>query len=92
MLSVCKIRPRFKPKVQVLTFCRRLVGSLSIAYVIGANSQGSRFLANSQQATHSLGPALLPGAFLVDWILSRTHSLGCTHLALMLTFNPGAIM
>ena len=80
-------QPRFGPKAQSLTLCRRLGGSLilSIAYGIEVNSQENRFFANAQQATHSLGSALLPGAFLVDWIPSRMCTLKCIYLALMLT-------
>ena len=84
-------RPRSESKTQALTVCQRLGGSLilSIAYGIEADSQNNQFFANAQQATHSLGPALLPGAFLVDWIPSRTRplKLKCTHPDPPLTFR-----
>ena len=82
-------RPRSDPKAQVLTFRQSLGGSLilSIAYGIEVDSQDNQFFANAQQATFSLGPALLPGAFLVDWIPSRTHSFECIRSAPTLTLH-----
>ena len=82
-------RPRCEPKVQALTSFQRLGGSLilSIAYGIEANSQENQFFANAQQATHSLGPTLLPGAFLVDWIPLRTRPFECICQAPSLTLQ-----
>ncbi|KAF9646882.1 cytochrome P450 [Thelephora ganbajun] len=54
----------------------RLLGGsliLSIVYGIEVDSQENQFFANAQQATYSLGPALLPGTFLVDWIPSLKY-------------------
>ena len=83
--SVRNVRLVLEPNSRVLTFRRRLGGSLilSIVYGIEAGSQEDQFFANAQQATYSLGPALLPGAFLVDWIPLRECSLKRVHPALI---------
>ena len=72
--SVCNVHLLFEPSSRVLTFRRRLAGSLilPIAYGIEVGSQESQFFANAQQAAYSLGAALPPGTFLMDWILLRT--------------------